>query len=110
MSAVEKSWVRYNPPKDHPSFLETYFANTRARYVHDDWSVAKAREECIPFTHTIAEPFPGVNTLDRSAKTREKVSKAIDRELNRKRKPSKPDNVKAFLRIRFPKTELRYLA
>ena len=79
---------------------------SRAAYVHDDWSVAKPREECKPFEYVIASTdlSPHIPRDRQDLKARETVAAKIEKELARKRKPKyPPDNVSAFLKIRFPK-------
>ena len=43
-----------------------------SRQIHDDWSVAKPREECIPFTYSLATPRD-----DKDVKAQERFVKKL---------------------------------
>lgn len=73
-----------------PSFLEAWHMNHRVKNVWDDWSLAKPREECIPFTYTLdADPRhggPNLQGQSKFVKGLEKLTKLEAREAKRKAK------------------------
>lgn len=87
---------------DHPSFLEAWHMNVRVANVWDDWSVAKPREKCQPFTYTLHsiedDPYLARDPYyrDLAVKGQQKFLKALAA------KPRK-SRIDPFLKIKFAK-------
>jgi len=64
----------------YPTPSEMLATTRPSRQIHDDWSVAKPREECQPFTFTLYSDHPHVKGQQKFVKAFEVLQRKITRE------------------------------